>query len=557
MIGSIAAQVVENQPINMRPGAVESLVDAKGWLEECMREHHTCIKPNPGFKPTRLVEIIGDHNRVRCRLVETSREENEPYAALSYCWGGDQTFKTTAKAVERYLENIDADVLPQTLQDAIFVTQNLGINYLWIDALCIIQDSAADKAVEIGRMAQVYGNATVTIAATRANAVWEGFLGDRAALGSRSPTKIFSLPCQGSGRSLGMLTLLPFTYENTDPLDTRGWTFQERVLSPRVIDFGTLRTLYTCQTTLGHIHSDGWSSLPIDRAYGSDLDSQVISDLIAGVYPAEEMLQYWLKIVQGFTSRALSFTTDRLPAIAGMAECFGSVLRDQYCAGLWRKGMPESLLWTAGTRIQHIQNDLEPRLCGDSIAAPSWSWGAVSRPVQYDPLYTQRTDDHITFLAEIRDCDLELEDDRAQYGALKKGLLTLQCWIRPANWVMKNIYGDPKILLAAEDGAEAFGLGFRGGERTGISFVPDASEPEFTDDPSRSLDVYLMLFGTVRTDEASGLYPSFFGIVARKVKGEGAIFSRVGIFQKTIDRREWDRYMEWFQHKDKREVVLV
>jgi len=219
--------------------------------------------------PTRLIHVTRQEADIFCRLVETDSSRSNAYATLSYCWGGDQTFKTTLKTITEYKQEIQPKSLPQGLQDAIYVAIHLGLEYIWIDALCIIQDSVADKTIEIALMAKVYGNATVTIAATRSTAVWNGFLGERRLLGAELPDMVFELPCQHVGEELGKLVLIPITFEPIDPLESRAWTFQERVLSNRVPGFGSLRTHRGCQTNIGSTFSDGWSDLPVNKAYGS------------------------------------------------------------------------------------------------------------------------------------------------------------------------------------------------------------------------------------------------------------------------------------------------
>ncbi|KAF1977686.1 HET-domain-containing protein, partial [Bimuria novae-zelandiae CBS 107.79] len=397
----------------------EALGEAKSWLEDCLQSHADCPKPDPTFTPTRLVQISPE-----CRLCEMGTQI-EPYAALSYCWGGDQVFKTTSQMLPQYKQAIDPTRLPQTLQDAIHVARQLGLHYIWIDALCIIQNSNDDKAIEIGRMAHVYGNATITIGATRASAVWNGFLSPRSPLGTHSPHKIFSLPCKYKGQDMGTVTLLPYTGEGREALDSRGWTFQERVLSPRILDFGSLRTQFTCQTALDHVPSDGWSHLPLDRPYGDGIDARLIADLLAGLYPPEEMLQHWDAIVQGFTDRSLAFATDKFPAIAGMAERYGAILNDEYCAGLWRRGMPANLLWTVDDGLKQIYGEISPRLLQGEVSAPSWSWAAVSQPVRFEAVYTRPGKD-TTFCVSVEDCEIQHVDVRAPYGGVATGTLTLR-----------------------------------------------------------------------------------------------------------------------------------
>lgn len=544
-LGSAAAQVLDNHDINLQPNAYSALQEAKSWLEDCLQNHPECSQLDPTFAPTRLVQISP-----KCRLCEMGTQV-VPYAALSYCWGGDQVFKTTMQMLPRYLEAIDSTELPQTLQDAISVAQQLGLEYIWIDALCILQDSTPDKAVEIGRMAQVYGNATITIGATRASAVWNGFLSERLPLAANTPNRIFALPSKHSGQDMGFVSLIPYTSEGIQPLDTRGWTFQERILSPRMIDFGTLRTQYTCQTPLKRVPSDGWSDLPLKSAYGIGLDSRLVANLLAGLHPPEKMLHHWQAIVDGFTARGLAFATDKLPAIAGMAEHYGTVLKDQYCAGLWRRGMPSNLLWTAGDRIQHIHQDFEPRLSGANVAAPSWSWAAVSRLVEHD-MY-RASQETINWSVEIDDCSITVADARNPFGAVASASLVLRAYAQKAGWRLRG----SGFLTSVPDAqnVEDFVESLRGSRSTGIPWVPDALEQEFQEDPNYELEVRLLLFGTDEPSEEIGLIPSFFGLVFRKeLDGEG--FRRVGIFHNTVQWENFSAYMAWFEQGGKKRFVI-
>jgi hypothetical protein len=138
--------------------------------------------------------------------------------------------------------------------DAIRVTFNLGIRYLWIDALCILQNSDIDKSLEIAKMPFIYSRAILTVVASRARSVSEGFLQDR----SEGEISGANLVFQDEQGSYGVL-LLPheavdhFTSvtsqaENSwEPLGSRAWAFQERLLSPRLLDFTTYQTIWMCQ----------------------------------------------------------------------------------------------------------------------------------------------------------------------------------------------------------------------------------------------------------------------------------------------------------------------
>jgi hypothetical protein len=116
--------------------------------------------------PKRVLEIDRLSLVLRARLVTDA--PLAPYVALSYCWGGDQIAKTVKSRVVEYENGIPLDTLPQTIFDALVVTRGIGLQYLWVDAMCIIQDDCDDMAEQIGQMYAVYRSAYVTISAATA-----------------------------------------------------------------------------------------------------------------------------------------------------------------------------------------------------------------------------------------------------------------------------------------------------------------------------------------------------------------------------------------------------
>lgn len=154
---------------------------AQKWLHSCLHEHQPlCTTPDHIILPTRLL-YIGVDRGTTLRLVCISNHFFErKYAALSHCWGALATFTTTISNLATHQDNIDFMYLPRSFQDAVTVTRIMGLEYLWIDSLCIIQDSEDDWAAESARMGQVFQNATFTIAADSAKNSHEGFLHPRA-----------------------------------------------------------------------------------------------------------------------------------------------------------------------------------------------------------------------------------------------------------------------------------------------------------------------------------------------------------------------------------------
>lgn len=147
-------------------------------MKECLESHEYCPKATEAELPTRVLDVSYPDSTGDTRLFHGGGVR-APYAALSYCWGVPQPVSTISVLLESYQKRIPLHSLPKTVQDAIFTTRQLGLQYLWVDSLCIVQDSTDDKAFEIANMGEIFRNATVTTLAASAKACDEGFLQDR------------------------------------------------------------------------------------------------------------------------------------------------------------------------------------------------------------------------------------------------------------------------------------------------------------------------------------------------------------------------------------------
>jgi hypothetical protein len=217
---------------------------SRQWLQNCLALHQKCSQrasetPTP---PSRLIDVTA-RNGSDLHLYETSPGIIiGPYATLSYCWGGKNEFRLTLSSLQHFKTGFALSDLPQTIQDAIHVTRHLGIRYLWIDALCIIQDSPEDWRKEVATMSQVYRNSLVTIGALGATNSEEGLFSQRDPL-VRHPCWMLK---KAEGTNLYFSPMQPFGFDDA-PLHDRGWVMQERILSPRTLNFGSYIIWECCQ----------------------------------------------------------------------------------------------------------------------------------------------------------------------------------------------------------------------------------------------------------------------------------------------------------------------
>ncbi len=341
---------------------------------------------NTSFFPTRLLDIGIDATTdprliISADLLSITSGTSIQYAAVSYCWGNTadalaQTKTTPANLHER-LRAIPIFEMSTIMQDSVAVCRALSIRYLWIDALCIIQDPAdpSDWERESERVGQVYQHAYFTICAMSPPSCHQSFL-------ARSQ-HTFHLDFQSSLYSpargqytlhfAGLCSGVP-VYDSmlidfyNSAWNNRGWVYQEQELSLRKLLFGQHMVHFECSrrqasengeifTEYGGIDWGRWTNLTREQVYRG-----------------------FREAIRKYSSRSLSYESDRLPALAGVAkrvfECTGS----KYLAGLWMEDLHVALLWVAkgpGTR-QSLAERLDLLRASRGSSAPSWSW--VSHP---------------------------------------------------------------------------------------------------------------------------------------------------------------------------------
>ena len=402
-----AAEFVRFRPVNLSVSSDESFAVARKWIHNCHTSHPDCEQSHKRKLPTRVLCVADDS----VRLIETNGlEDDRRYAALSYCWGGDQEQKTTIQNVRhRYKDGIKLTELPKALRDAVNVTMQLGLLYLWIDSLCIVQDGEDDKKAEVAKMADIYSGAYVTISAASSRSAREGFLGDRKPSKNRRHVVPIKTLCP-DGKAGWIYLYRPEVYQpNEEPLNTRGWTLQEHLLSPRLLIYGSWQLRWVCRTlqasdggpdnvyprafegvtsklhsgrTVAHIRQEGIAALDEKRLAKSYHCMQEMYDIV----------DLWPSLVEAFTRRNLSVATDRPAAIYGIAMQYAELCSDRYAAGLWATNIARQLLWKRpNTYDGHAGRSPGSR-------PPSWSWISVDGEVTWE-FGLARKDPQLTVLS--------------------------------------------------------------------------------------------------------------------------------------------------------------
>ncbi|KAJ3542101.1 hypothetical protein NM208_g4275 [Fusarium decemcellulare] len=367
----------------------------KHWLEHCQNNHPTCSEDaDDAWLPTRLIYVGSGDGADRVKLIHThqlaSTELPAQYVALSHMWGTAKFVTLESSNLNRFQNEIPLMSLRRTFVDAVNVARELGVHYIWIDSLCIIQDSEEDWRKESKTMALVYANAVCTLAAAEAEGLEDGLLNVR-----RLATK---LEFPQSLMLLGEPQTFEFRYEPRDfytmrlataPLRRRGWVLQETLLSRRTIYFGS-PLIWECR---GGLCGAGYAG-EVPYQYPLLTQRKLWPSLLK---PDDNYLRQWARIVATFSRTSLTKSRDKLVAISGIARTLAPNMQSEYVAGLWREPLASSrlpvsgdlllascLLWASGDqRLRDSKPPLISSVHCKSYRAPSWSWASVDGPIDW------------------------------------------------------------------------------------------------------------------------------------------------------------------------------
>ncbi|KAJ7809295.1 heterokaryon incompatibility protein-domain-containing protein [Mycena olivaceomarginata] len=489
-------------------------------IEDCSK-HEFCPHPTPASLPTRVIDCSDPD---KPHLVTSHSSWTTFYAALSYVWGEDQPNRTTAENIERYHSVIDLHLIPKTIQDAIHVTHSLGLKYLWVDSFCILQDSDDDKGHEIERIRLYFRHAYITIVATSANRVSDGFLYDSAPWNIQ-PMKL-PYPIKGTAGNAVVGTMILYHTHASWPttrnaVDLRAWCLEERVLSPRRLMFGSHTVYYECQKTCVNLNR---SPLGLPDIYPRLPDLDTTADR-----PDSEAFRIsdgeWEYITGAYTERKLTKEKDKMVAIAAVAEQFQEFLPPQsrYVAGLWTHQLPESLLWS-------LSNDSQPLSpLPQSYRAPSWSWAAINGPVstiRFLPF--QR----ILYSSRIASCDVTLKRETNPYGEVTSGVLELEAKSMDVLWDPTR--GRKDNLFARSDMQQGLRLTKELNPADAIGdLTPDSSE--FTD--KRQNTAICVVVAAIAEGKTSVFGLALVPGEACSTKNGMLRYCRIGLAR--VDVRDW------------------
>lgn len=353
----------------------------KDCFNTCLMEHgQACSSPVRKFNrrvfpldsdgdlplEMRCIDVIGQN------IVRIPRDGSCQYAVLSYVWGSSNFLLLTkanyAQLIARGgLRNVRK---PCTISDAMKVTMSLGLRYLWVDSLCIIQDDASEKYQQIRKMHKIYASAALTIIAAGANeadnGLWEVIDGTRH---PQIEEAVSGLRFVGAEQPLEDVV-------NDSIWKKRAWTFQEYVLSKRMLVFSRTQAYYSCER--GACAEDYVHTITTDRKH----DIHYVSsepEIFLAVHQLSNFPIFWPTLIREYTQRELSFESDGLNAVAGVVASYSVGSKNSFICGLPLNGLFEySMLWYPSRKVRRRSS------LSNEEKFPTWSWVGWVGPISQE-----------------------------------------------------------------------------------------------------------------------------------------------------------------------------
>ena len=366
-------------------------------------------------KPSRVIAVgeQNDFSDIRLCLAKDLPSDFS-YVTLSHCWGPNGLgMKLTGYLEQDYQKHIPWGLLPLTFRNAIMLTRRIhavfDVQYLWIDALCIVQGSEEDWTKEASNMANIYHYSFCNLAAcigpdSHFGLFWEcdPYAAHKCVIEAKisSPESgFFEVSNQESYA----------TDVKYSVLQSRAWVLQEVLLAPRVIYFTPHQWIWECSELCAghrapaqHLIGGGRQLFTIRQVSAAQTDSK--TDPKSSLHSDYELYRIWMNSVNAFTSRKLTQPRDKLVAISGLAKDIHSrlTIKDKYVVGLWRRHLLLHMLW----RVSYGHDTSRPQ----PYRAPTWSWASVEGTI-YNHRTTLETVEHHSSLAKVLCLDIEYVTD--------------------------------------------------------------------------------------------------------------------------------------------------
>ncbi|KAI1622515.1 heterokaryon incompatibility protein-domain-containing protein [Exophiala viscosa] len=498
-------------PKSVSTGSAESFDLAKQWIEECTFNHMKCTvsESNATWKPTHLLDVSvrGPKGAPGVKLVDGMFiDPLSEYVTLSHCWGKSKPIRLHKGTLAALRQGVSTSSLPKTFAEAAMAVEKLGYRYLWIDALCIMHDNEQAVLKEISQMHRVYSEATLNISATSSRDDASGLIYSR----NVSAMHPCIVEVAGMGIDDGMYKILRSTLwhdlVDSSPLSKRAWAFQERCLAKRTLHFTRNELLWECQ------------QMCCSEVFPKGLPATI------GPPSSQESVEFfskrthhqrhgnWHQLVKMYSPKRLTYSSDKLLAIGGLARQYmarNRLREEEYLAGLWKPQLPHALLW----RVEQGRRPPKYR-------APTWTWASIDGEVKYpEPAQSTRET-----CVEVLNLDMRYKSDR--FGMVEAGKMKVRGFMARGLLRRTNDYWGrtPCVIQCTKAQVELVSASFddRLAKLSGEGMLTEM------------LEVYMLPVIDV-IDRVEGLL-----LCATMKRGE---FRRIGAFDVSrYDQINWDRF---------------
>ncbi|KAJ6781115.1 hypothetical protein PWT90_00696 [Aphanocladium album] len=501
--GDALANTLETRPLLESPEP-HGLQQLRQWNTKCEQQHE-CYQPS-GVNPRYLIDVGCGESDNCLEIVQPDTFVPAKYTALSYSSSGD-TDGTWRPETQPNDGSISFRDLPKLFRDAISVTRTVSVQYIWIDSFCASDGFQALRR-DSEEYASVYENAYLTISATGAQTVTDGLLF------ARPPRDTIRLPYHTSdqpGPGSVQASVLPLKKEilrrhvdlmTDEPMSKSVWSFQERVISRRIVHFASDQMYFEC---LNHFRAE--DGLCQGERYHTTIDK-----LRGGpdYFREQTVMGRWYRMLCDYGRRQAVSPSEKFLGLANVARAFQRLLDDEYVAGIWRKSFIEGLCW-------HSQK-FTPLT---STAPPSWSWACVDGSVSGG-----FRGNSVRLEATISEIQVNLEDEANPFGNVTSASISMEAPMIAVKLVERDHDEGWHLFVRTEEGHER---GFNPGLNVMDPLYSVSAEA------IRNSTLFALVLAETRRDKCltkSCRAPiTLHGLVVSPVNGSGNKVRRVGCFR--------------------------
>ncbi|KAI1775467.1 heterokaryon incompatibility protein-domain-containing protein [Hypoxylon cercidicola] len=496
----------------------ESFAFITRQLTQCRQRHDLCRDVLRDWYPTRLLEINQQSGTISLRVIETEESQVcSAYITLSHCWGEELPLRLLSENIDTFRVGIPTDKVPILYMDAALIAIRTGVRYIWIDSLCIIQDSSDDWRRESYFMFLVYYHGLFNIEATFSENC------SHTLFSSRHPNLL--VPHKVTNPATGSTYL--WTESNnelwaskrfieTDSLYKRGWVLQERMLAKRSVIYARRGIFFRCfEQRTSEVHELDY--FPAGQRQGFKL----FEPLDLALPSREDYFKDWREIQQHYSNTAITMPGDKLIALAGITEFIGYFRNSKYLAGLWEHTLLEDLMWfrQGGTG--------RPA----DYRAPTWSWASVDSSGSW---MTSPISECTTCLKSVPkvvgvSTTPVVSGKKGEYGEIRNAQLTLNGYLYPLFRKRQSTSGTLEHHVRA-----ALGELFPSFDGDPLQFDVSIDDPSLDASYQANLPIPRQCFvmPLYHTREQGELYQIILLLLAAVTPAPG-IFQRIGICRLT------------------------